>query len=92
MKFTVTEEEAREMARFEAEVGCDISAGADWGIHLDKVLEMTLNRFAQVKLTELLSEQLGKVLSQEELEELVASFQAQVQEKISEKLTARKSA
>ena len=92
MKFTVTEEEAREMARFEAEVGCDISAGADWGIHLDKVLEMTLNRLDRVKLTELLSEQLGKVLSQEELEELVASFQAQVQEKISEKLTARKSA
>ena len=52
MEFTVTEEEAREMARFEAEVGCDISAGADWGIHLDKVLEMTLNRVDQVELKE----------------------------------------
>ncbi len=93
MKFTVTEEEAREMAQFEEEAGCDISAGADWGIHLDKVLELALGRTElvpqrlQVKLVELLSEQFGKVLSSEEVEELVAGFQAQLQRKVSEKLT-----
>lgn len=44
MEFKITEAEAREMAKFEEEVGCDPSAGADWGIHLDKVIELTLNR------------------------------------------------
>lgn len=92
MKFTVTEEEAREMARFEAEVGCDISAGADWGMHLDSLLERALNHVDQVKLIEFLFEHLGQVLSQPELEELVTGFQAQVQKKIAEKVTTRNSA
>lgn len=98
MKFTVTKEEAREMAQFEEEAGCDISAGADWGIHLDKVLELALEQTElvpqrlQVKLVELLSEQFGKVLSNEEVEELVAGFQAQLQRKVSEKLTTQESA
>lgn len=98
MKFTVTEEEAREMAQFEEEAGCDISAGVDWGIHLDKVLELALEHTElvpqrlQVKLVELLSEQFGKVLSNEEVEELVAGFQAQLQRKVSEKLTTQESA
>lgn len=91
MKFTVTEAEAREMAQFEAEVGCDISAGPNWGIHLDKALELALNSVDRVKLVELLSEQLGKVLSQDEVEELVAGFQVKVQEKVAEKLAPRKS-
>jgi DNA-binding response OmpR family regulator len=98
MKFTVTEEEAREMAQFEEEAGGDISAGTDWRIHLDKVLELALEHTElvpqrlRVKLVELLSEQLGKVLSNEEIEELVAGFQVQVQRKVAEKLTTQESA
>ena len=42
MDFRITEAEAREMARLEEESGCDISAGPDWGIHLDKVMELAL--------------------------------------------------
>lgn len=91
MKFTVAEEEARDMVQFEAEVGCDISAGSDWGIHLAKALALALNFVGRVKLIELLSEQLGKVLSQEEVEELVAVFQVKVQEKVAEKLAPRTS-
>ena len=89
MKFTITEAEAREMARFEEETGCDISAGADWGIHFDQVLEVTLNRVDRAKLIELLTEQLGKVLSIEEVKELVSGFEAKVQEKVNEKLAPR---
>jgi hypothetical protein len=97
MKFTVTAEEAREMAQFEEEAGCDISAGSDWGIHLDQVMALALRQSEPIpvsqklrsELTEVLSEQLGKVLSTEEVEELVASFQAQVQEKVSEKLASQ---
>lgn len=86
MKFTVTEAEARQMAQFEEEAGCDISAGADWGGDFDKVLELVLTQVDHAKLTELLAEQLGQVLSPEEVKELVASFQSQVREKVAEKL------
>jgi hypothetical protein len=43
MEFRITEAEAREMARLEEECGCDINAGSDWGIHLDKVMELALH-------------------------------------------------
>ena len=44
MEFKITEAEAHEMARFEEEVGCDISAGADWGIHFNKVIDFVLEQ------------------------------------------------
>jgi hypothetical protein len=31
------------MAKFEAEVGCAPSAGDDWRIHLDRVMELALD-------------------------------------------------
>jgi hypothetical protein len=43
MEFKITEAEAREMAKLEEESGCDISAGPDWGIHLDKVMALGLH-------------------------------------------------
>lgn len=64
------------------------SAGPDWGVHLDKVIELALNPVDRGKLIELLSEQLGQMLSPEELEDLVADFQR----KVAEKLASRKSA
>ena len=44
MEFKITEAEAREMARFEEEVGCDISAGIDWGVHFDKLIDFVLEQ------------------------------------------------
>jgi hypothetical protein len=38
MEFKITAEEALEMARFEESVGCDISAGPDYGIHLGELM------------------------------------------------------
>jgi hypothetical protein len=43
MEFRITEAEAREMAKFEEEAGGDISAGADWGTHLDRVMGLGLD-------------------------------------------------
>jgi hypothetical protein len=94
MEFQITEAEAREMAKFEGEVGCDLSAGADWGIHLDKVIELALNRVDSTdptlrergKFTELLNEQFGNVMSSEEIEEIVSSFQMQIQERLAGKI------
>ena len=44
MEFKITEAEAREMVRFEEEVGCDISVGIDWGVHFDKVIDFVLEQ------------------------------------------------
>ncbi|AFY92174.1 hypothetical protein [Chamaesiphon minutus] len=86
MEFKITEAEAREMAKFEEEVGCDISAGADWGIHLDKVIELALNRVERGKFIDLLNEEFGNVMSPAEIEELASSFQMQIQERLAGKI------
>jgi hypothetical protein len=91
MEFKMTEAEAREMARFEEEVGCDISAGPDWGIHFDKVIELVLNQGDNSKFVNQLSEQFGTVMSPEDIEEVAASFQAQIQERLEEKIARRQS-
>jgi hypothetical protein len=44
VEFKITEAEAREMAKFEEEAGCDLSAGADWGSHFDKVISLVLEQ------------------------------------------------
>jgi hypothetical protein len=82
MEFKITEAEAREMARLEEESGCDISAGPDWGIYLDKVMELALYPGSHNKFIELLNEQFGTVMSSEEIEEVAASFQMQIQERL----------
>jgi len=86
MEFKITEEEAREMARFEEEVGGDISAGPDWGVHLGSVMALALNQVDRAKLMELLHEQLGNVLSQSEIEEACVSVQALLLERVANKL------
>jgi hypothetical protein len=69
MEFKMTEAEAREMARFEEAVGCDISAGPDWGVHFEKVIELVLNQGGNQKSIDPLTEQLGSVISPETIEE-----------------------
>jgi hypothetical protein len=86
MEFKITEAEAREMAKFEEEVGCDISAGADWGIHLDKVIELALNPVERGKFIDLLNEEFGNVMSPAEIEEVASSFQMQIQERLAGKI------
>jgi hypothetical protein len=92
MEFKVSEAKARAMARLEREAGCDISAGPDYGIHLGKVMELALHQVDRGQLIELLSQQVGNVLSQEEIEEFASSFQAQVQERVAGKVVSRQSA
>jgi hypothetical protein len=95
MEFKITEAEAREMAEFEAEVGGDVSAGIDWGIHLDKVMELALERedFSSGQLSQgvksielFLNEQFGDVMSLEEIKEVAASFQMQIQQRLADKV------
>jgi hypothetical protein len=94
MEFKITEAEAREMAKFEEEVGCDLSAGADWGVNLDRVMELALNRVdssqenlrQRGKFADFLNEQFGNVMSPEEIEEVATSFQMQIQERLVNKI------
>jgi hypothetical protein len=86
MEFRITAEEALEMAKFEAEANCDISAGAEWGTHLDQVMALALNQVNPAPLVEVLSQQIGDVLTPKEIEDLVANFQAQAQAKVIERL------
>jgi hypothetical protein len=92
MEFKVTAEEALEMAKFEAEANCNISAGNDWGTHLDQVMAVALNQINPAQLAEVLSQQLSNVLSSEEIGDLTANFQTQALAKVAEKLALQKSA
>ena len=89
MEFKITEAEAREMAKLEEEVGGDLSAGADWGIYLDRVMELALNRVDLSKFIDLLNEQVGSVMSPEEIEEVASSFQMQIQQRLTSKIISR---
>lgn len=89
MEFKITEAEARAMAKLEEEVGSDLSAGADWGIHLDRVMELALNRVDLSKFIDLLNEQVGSVMSPEEIEEVASSFQMQIQQRLMSKTIDR---
>jgi non-canonical (house-cleaning) NTP pyrophosphatase len=92
MEFKISEAQARAMACFEEETGCDISVGPDYGIHLDKVMALALHLIYQETLVELLSHQFSHVLSREEVEEVAMSFQVQLQERIMTKIANQKSA
>ena len=74
------------MARFESESGCEISAGPDYGVHLGQVMSLALHPVDREKFVQLLCDQFGTVLSQEEIEEVASSFQMQLQERIAKKL------
>jgi hypothetical protein len=94
MEFKITEAEAREMAKLEEESGCDISAGLDWGIHLDKVMRLAVHPDDSAeptlrernKFIDLLSEQFGSVMSSDEIEEVATSFQTQIQERLANRI------
>ncbi len=94
MEFKITEVQARAMARFEEEAGCDISAGPDYGVHLGKVMVLALNQVEvdREDFVELLSQKVGNVLSREEIEEVASSFQAQIQERVAGKVASQQSA
>jgi hypothetical protein len=89
MEFKITEAQARAMARFEEEAGCDISAGPDYGANLGHFMAVVLHQADHGKPIELVSQQVGSLLSQEEV---APNFQAQIQENEAEKLATQKSA
>jgi hypothetical protein len=92
MEFKFTEAEAIALAAMEVEAGGVISAGPELGDRLGEVLRLELLNVDRRKVMALVSEGLGSVLSQDEIETLVADFQVQLQQKVSEKMIQRSSA
>ena len=92
MEFKVTEAEARAFARQEADAGCDVGAGFDWGASLGTFLASADRYVDHEKLVELLRDRLGMVLSQEEIEDAARRFQVQLRDRVIEKYQASKSA
>jgi hypothetical protein len=92
MEFKFTEAEAIALAAIEVEAGGVISAGPELGDRLGEVLRLELLNVDRRKVMALVSEGLGSVLSQDEIETLVADFQVQLQQKVSEKMIQRSSA
>lgn len=92
MAFKITEAQARSMARFESEAGCEISAGLDYGVHLGEVMALALHPVDREKFVDLLCDEFWTVLSAEEIEEVASSFQIQLQERIAKKLLPQQSA
>jgi adenylate kinase len=100
MEFKFTEAEAIALAAIEVEAGGVISAGPELGDspslerlrqRLGEVLRLELLNVDRRKVMALVSEGLGSVLSQDEIETLVADFQVQLQQKVSEKMIQRSS-
>ncbi len=71
--------------QIEDEVGCDIEAGLDLGQDLGEYIAKTQGRINHEKLMSILQEELGNLLSQEELETIANATQNCVRERLKEK-------
>lgn len=96
MEFKLSEVRLRELAQIEAEANCDIAAGFDWEQTLGTYPKQADSYVTDEKLTEklmvVLQERWGDVLSREEIEEMIHSFQCQLQNRVIEKLQSTQSA
>jgi hypothetical protein len=96
MEFKLSEARLRELAQIEAEANCDIAAGSDWGQTLGTDSKQVANYVADEKLTEklmaVLQERWSDVLSREEMQEMIHSFQDQLRDRVIEKLQSTQSA
>jgi len=89
MDFRLDEADIRALAQIEEEVGCDISAGADWGARLGDYLAIRQKPIDQEKLVAVLQEGLGEVLSAEEVEAIANDIQEQVRQQVLVRLQER---
>jgi hypothetical protein len=78
-------------SQIEDESDCDITAGLDYGQNLGKYLETVMSdrKFvSRERFVQVLQDQVGSALSQEEIENLAQDFQLRVVEAITNKSKA----
>jgi hypothetical protein len=92
MEFMITEAEAQRLAELETEAGGMISAGPDLGDRLGDVIRLELFGVDHNKVVKLLNTEFGNVLSRDEIEEVAADLQTQIERRLIQKMVAQKSA
>lgn len=88
--FKIDETWLKEAIAIEDEAGCDIHAGLELGRNLSKYLTTAKSYIDRQKLISLLKEGLDPILSQKDIEEMADKLQREAQEKVREKLQAKK--
>jgi hypothetical protein len=92
MEFKITEAEAQRLAQLETEAGGTISAGPDLGNRLGDVIRLELFGLDRSKIVELLDGEFGHILSQVKIEEVAADVKAQIEARVLQKMTSKKTA
>ena len=92
MEFKITEAEAQRLAEVETEAGGMISAGPDLGDRLGDVIRLELFGVDRNKVVKLLNTEFGNVLSRDEIEEVAADLQTQIERRLIQKMVGQKSA
>ena len=82
MEFRITEAEAQWLAEVETEAGGMISAGPDLGDRLGDVIRLELFGVDLNKVVKLLNTEFGNVLSRDEIEEVAADLQTQIERRL----------
>ena len=78
-------------AQIEDEADCDISAGLDHGQNVGEYLKMEMSKSKPIsngRFIQVLQDEIGTVLSEQEIEKLVQDFQIRVDEAIKNKSKA----
>ncbi len=86
MTFKIDREQLRELAAIEAESGCDITAGLDWGSHTATYLRCSGRYLDREKLLLLLQEELGNLLTPEDIEAIAIELHNRTQDLVTAKL------
>ncbi|MEA5480128.1 hypothetical protein VB774_21065 [Pseudanabaena galeata UHCC 0370] len=76
--FDIDDEELLRMNQIEEECSCDVIAGVDHGANLGNYLRQTMNSISYDQLREILNSKTGKVLSSEDVDEIVSEIQSQM--------------
>jgi len=92
MEFRITEAEAQQLAELETESGGTICAGPDLGDRLGDMMRLELFGVDHNKVVKLLNTEFGNVLSRDEIEEVAADLQTQIERRLIQKMVAQKSA
>lgn len=85
MNINFDENLLRWAVQIEDEVNCDIQAGLDLGQNLEKYIAKTQAHINQEKLMSVLQEELGNILSSEDLEIIADVTQNCVRDRLKEK-------
>lgn len=92
MAFQISQDELLEMACIEAEAGCDVEAGFDWGRNAAAYLVNAESYLDRAKLLALLQEGLSAWLDAEEIDAIATELQTRTKDLVIEKLQSAESA